>query len=74
MRIIIFVLLIAGSSVMLSADQAQAQTQGRAFCMRGPAVAGRDCSFDTMAQCRASASGRLGMNCMANPFYRRPAR
>ena len=73
MRIIIFVLMIAGGLVMLSADQAQAQAQGRAFCMRGPTVAGRDCSFDTMAQCRASASGRSGMHCMANPFYKRPA-
>jgi len=71
MHITIFVLLMAAGLVMLSADQAQAQ--GRAFCMRGPAVAGRDCSFDTMAQCRAAASGRSGMHCTANPFYKRPA-
>ena len=71
MRIIIFVLLIASGLVMLSADLAQAQ--GRAFCMRRGPTGARDCSFDTMAQCRASASGRSGMHCMANPFYKRPA-
>jgi hypothetical protein len=71
MRIVIFALLIAGGLVALSADLAQAQ--GRAFCVRGPSAA-RNCSFDTMAQCRASAAGRTGMHCMANPFYKRPAR
>ena len=71
MRIVIIVLLIAGGLVMmLSADLAEAR--GRAFCMRGPSTS-RDCSFDTMAKCRASASGRVGMHCMANPFFKRPA-
>jgi Protein of unknown function (DUF3551) len=71
MKIITFVLLIAGGLVMLSADPTEAR--GRAFCMRGRGIASRDCSFDTMAQCRASASGR-GMHCMANPFFKRLAR
>ena len=68
MRMIIFVLSFVGGWVILSADLAEAR--GRAFCMRGPG-AFRDCSFDTMAQCRASASGRTGMHCMANPFPNR---
>ena len=72
MRMVIFVLLISGGLVTLSADPAQ--SRGRAFCMQGPAAAGRDCSFDTLAQCRASASGRSGMHCMANPFFKQPAR
>ena len=71
MKIITFVLLIAGGLVMLSADPTEAR--GRAFCMRGRGIASRDCTFDTMAQCRASASGRVGMHCMANPFFKRPA-
>jgi len=64
MRMIIVVLSFVGGLVMLlSADPAEAR--GRAFCMRGQG--GRDCSFNTMEQCRASASGRVGMHCMANP-------
>jgi hypothetical protein len=63
MRMIIFVSSFVGCLVMLSADPVEAR--GRAFCMRGQG--GRDCSFDTMEQCRASASGRTGMHCMANP-------
>jgi hypothetical protein len=73
MRVVIFVSLIAGGFVILSASSAEAR--GRAFCMRGPtSAAPNNCSFDSMAQCRASASGRNGMSCIANPFYRRPAR
>jgi Protein of unknown function (DUF3551) len=70
MRMIVFVLSFVGCLVMLSAEPAEAR--GRAFCMRGHGA--RDCSFDTMEQCRASASGRTGMHCMANPFPDRPAR
>jgi hypothetical protein len=65
MRMTIFFLSFLGAFVLLSAEPAEAR--GRAFCMRGPGVH-RNCSFDTMAQCRASASGRLGMHCIANPF------
>ena len=73
MRVVIFVSLIAGGFAILSARSAEAR--GRAFCMRGPtAGAPNNCSFDSMAQCRASASGRVGRSCIANPFYRRPAR
>jgi hypothetical protein len=32
---------------------------------------GFNCAFDTMEQCRASASGRTGMHCMANPHRSR---
>jgi hypothetical protein len=64
----IFFLLFLGAFVLLSAELAEAR--GRAFCMRGPG-GHRNCSFDTMAQCRASASGRRGMHCIANPFPNR---
>lgn len=67
MRIIIIVLSFVGGLVMLSADPAEAR--GRAFCMRGHG--GFNCAFDTMEQCRASASGRTGMHCMANPHRSR---
>jgi hypothetical protein len=40
----------------------------------GPGSSGEpDCSFHSMAQCRAAASG-LGRYCGPNPNYRRPHR
>ena len=67
MRIVIIVLSFVGGLVMLTVEPAEAR--GRAFCMRGHGA--RNCSFDTMEQCRAAASGRTGMHCIANPFPNR---
>jgi hypothetical protein len=42
-----------------------------AFCLQGgeeyPGLS--NCTFDTYAQCQASASGR-NLSCLANPYYR----
>ncbi|MCP4621762.1 MAG: DUF3551 domain-containing protein [Bradyrhizobium sp.] len=73
MRPVVFALLAASAMVMLFG--AQAEARGRAYCMRGPMSPGfSNCTFDSRAQCRASASGRTGMNCIANPFYKRAPR
>src|ERR1700761_4631610 len=40
-----------------------------AFCLQGEEYLGlSNCTFDTYAQCQASASGR-NLSCLANPYY-----
>ena len=73
MRVIVLALLAAGSLAVLGAAPAEA-ARAR-YCMQGPTSPGlSNCTFASMAQCRATASGRRGMRCIANPFYTRPAR
>lgn len=46
-----------------------AEARNRAVCLFGAQTYGvRDCSYDTMAQCRASASG-TGSYCEVNSEY-----
>ena len=67
-------LSLAGASVIMLTDPAQAQKYDPRFpvCMTvysGP-FGGEwtDCSYDTLPQCRASASGRAAM-CSINPYF-----
>jgi hypothetical protein len=48
-----------------------AEARDYPYCIKGDSYVSAlgDCSFDTYAQCKASASGRLAW-CDANPFYR----
>ena len=73
MRAVVFALLAVSAIVLLSGTRAEAR--GRPYCMRGQMSPGfSNCTFDSRAQCRAAASGRTGMSCIANPFYKRPPR
>jgi len=72
MRSIIFSLTVSALVVL---GTVSADASGSRYCMRSGMASGRgNCTFASMAQCRATASGRTGMTCMANPFYKRPAR
>ena len=69
-------LTILTAAVVLAAGNAWAQTYDRAFpfCMHVVSPRGgtyQDCTYYTMAQCAASASGR-GLQCNPNPFYAGP--
>jgi hypothetical protein len=71
MRTLALTLLTMG--MVLVAGNARAQTYDPAFpfCMHVVSSRGgtyQDCSYYTMAQCAASASGR-GFQCNPNPFY-----
>ncbi|UPJ46297.1 DUF3551 domain-containing protein [Bradyrhizobium sp. 200] len=71
MRTLAFAILTAG--IALAAGQARAQTYDPAFpvCMRVVPWGGGtyyDCTYYTMAQCAASASGRAAQ-CDPNPYY-----
>jgi hypothetical protein len=60
---------VGGSSAM---SQAKAQTQFR-YCMIGTPNMGMDCTFSTLQQCQATASGGIGF-CQENPAYVAQAR
>ena len=71
MRALALAVLTVG--IALTAGQAQAQTYDPDFPVCMHVVAGRggtyyDCSYYTMAQCLASASGRAAQ-CDSNPYY-----
>jgi Protein of unknown function (DUF3551) len=71
MRTLAFAFLTIG--IGLAAGQARAQTYDPAYpvCMHVVPWGGGayyDCSFTTMAQCAASASGRAAQ-CDINPYY-----
>lgn len=71
MRILAMTMVALGMA--LPAGQAPAQTYDPAFpvCMRVVPLGGGhyfDCTFQTMAQCAASASGRAAQ-CDPNPYY-----
>ena len=62
--------------IVLAAGNARAQTYDPAFpfCMQVVYPRGstyQDCTYDTMAQCAASASGR-GLQCSPNSYYAGP--
>jgi hypothetical protein len=72
MRIPALTVLTMGMA--LTAGQAPAQTYDPAFpvCMYVVTWGGGgyyDCTYYTMAQCAASASGRGGTQCDPNPYY-----
>jgi Protein of unknown function (DUF3551) len=66
-----FAVVIAAFSVDLPPTSAQrAKSAGpRPFCLEGGFHGGgtRDCTYHTLAQCRASARGPYGGYCIENP-------
>jgi hypothetical protein len=74
MRTLALTILTMG--IALAAGPALAQTYDPAFpvCMQVVYPLGatyQDCTYSTMAQCAASASGR-GLQCNPNPYYADP--
>jgi Protein of unknown function (DUF3551) len=64
--------LTLGASTMLSSTPANAYGVRHAFCIQGDEYPGLStCTFDTYAQCQASASGR-NLACIANPYFGGP--
>jgi Protein of unknown function (DUF3551) len=66
-------IMLAGLAVTALAFAAMLPAQAvgtrHAFCLQGDEFPGlSNCTFDTYAQCQASASGRF-LNCVANPYY-----
>lgn len=67
---ILFLLASGGLVVMIIALPAEAARTRYSFCMQGASSPGLSkCTFANLAQCQATASGRL-LTCIANPFYK----
>jgi len=68
-RNIALLALALGASTLLSNAPAFAYGTRHAFCIQGDEYPGLSaCTFDTYAQCQASASGR-NLECLANPYF-----
>jgi Protein of unknown function (DUF3551) len=63
------VALVLGAATMFGNAPASAVGTRHPFCIQGYEYPGlSNCSFDTYAQCQATASGRF-LYCMPNPFF-----
>jgi Protein of unknown function (DUF3551) len=66
-------IVLAGFAVitlaLIEMMPARAVGDRHAFCLQGNDAPGlSNCTFDTYAQCMATASGRF-LTCMANPYF-----
>ena len=70
MRILAVAIMTIGTLAAVGPAQAQKYDPAFPFCMHvfEPDGPYEDCSYYTMDQCRASASGR-GLACDPNPYY-----
>ena len=69
MRSTIFIALVIGGLVVVCTP-AEAVGTRYPYCLQGGFSPGlSNCTFRSLAQCQATASGRL-LTCVANPFYR----
>jgi hypothetical protein len=67
MRAVVLAILAAG--MMAAAGSAPAEAREYRFCLQTPEIGlPGDCSYQTYAQCLASASGRYAA-CNLNPWY-----
>jgi hypothetical protein len=64
------ILAIAAALTGILAAQAQTYAPGSPVCLQSYGITGNaiDCSYASMDQCRASASGRAAQ-CISNPYY-----
>jgi hypothetical protein len=70
MRILILVILAVGAVSVAGPVQAQTYDPSYPVCMQVTEWGGGriDCSYTSMAQCTASASGRAA-TCLTNPYF-----
>ena len=69
MRHFVLAALALGALTTLSNGSANAYGTRHAFCIQGDEYPGLStCTFDTYAQCLATASGR-DLRCLPNPYF-----
>lgn len=69
MRDVLLAALAATGLVVAASAPAHAVGIRHAFCLQGDEYPGlSNCSYDTYAQCQATASGRY-LTCIANPYF-----
>jgi Protein of unknown function (DUF3551) len=79
MRVLACAILTIGAMLVASPPRAQTYDPNYPVCLQTYAIGGGsiDCSFTSLAQCAASASGRAAQ-CLNNPYFaqgdRKPSR
>jgi Protein of unknown function (DUF3551) len=69
MRAVFFAALALGGVSLMPSEPAHAVGIRHPFCLQGEEYPGLSyCTFDSYAQCQATASGRL-LTCIANPYF-----
>lgn len=69
MRATLFAALAIAGLCVMPGEPAHAVGVRHAFCLQGDQYPGLSyCTFDSYAQCQASASGLL-LQCIANPYF-----
>jgi hypothetical protein len=74
MRVRVLALLVVGAACVAAPAQAQTYDPNYPFCVQvyqGFVDYYFDCTYRTMGQCQASASGRAA-SCVVNPYYAGP--
>ena len=73
MRALALVLLAIGTTLVAGAARAQTYDPSYPVCMQAYGGQGGyiDCSYTSLGQCNAAASGRSGQ-CLVNPFFSHP--
>ena len=70
MRVLVLTALAIGMALAAAPAQAQTYDPSYPVCLQTYGIDGGyiDCSFTSLPQCAASASGRAAQ-CIANPYY-----
>jgi hypothetical protein len=70
MRVLTWTILAIGAILIAAPAHAQTYDPNFPVCLQTYAVGGGyiDCSFASLAQCAASASGRAAQ-CLSNPYF-----
>jgi hypothetical protein len=69
MRAVLLAVVAIGGLSLISNGPAHAVGIRHAFCLQGQEYPGLSyCTYDTYAQCQATASGRQ-LTCIANPYF-----
>jgi Protein of unknown function (DUF3551) len=70
MRVLAFKILAIGTMLVAAPARAQTYDPNYPVCLQTYAIGGGniDCSFTSLAQCSASASGRAAQ-CLNNPYF-----
>ncbi len=74
MRVLACTLLAIGTVLVAASARAQTYDPNYPVCLQTYAIGGGfiDCSFTSLAQCAASASGRAAQ-CLTNPYFAQAA-
>jgi hypothetical protein len=70
MRVLNWMIVALATNLVSTASQAQTYDPNYPVCIQAYGIGGShiDCSYTSLSQCQASASG-LSAQCLANPYF-----